>query len=334
MKKIMSIFLLLFSIIGCRNSNSNSNKKFTWEVQKSGPKDYPMEILSGTLYFKGEERGVSIPRGTSYGKWGSGFANHPEVHYTLPDCMEVEFYSYAENQVYRGLFNLPYDDLLKQFQWGVDNPIKRFNMELFHFNKFVIGVAPGGSVGVWISGAGEQREVFFGKAEKVETNLSWVFEIPFRTETEAERFRVKVLRADVGEEQFKNIQENGVPFDIWERYRNHYNWVIEGVNGIHLERLRATHINGLRKSQEYYYYKRQYLPIPDYISFSFGSYYQVYLDDYETIEAFDTLNAIEGLNSEERLIHIEVSPRLPMNDTIIRIYNAKKSIELKKVLCK
>jgi hypothetical protein len=60
----------------------------------------------------------------------------------------------------------------------------------------------------------------------------------------------------------------------------------------------------------------------------------VKLDDYETIAAFEQLDAIEGLTPEERLIHIEVNPVLPRENSTVRLYNAKHSIVLEKTVFK
>jgi hypothetical protein len=60
--------------------------------------------------------------------------------------------------------------------------------------------------------------------------------------------------------------------------------------------------------------------------------YEFRFDDYETIEAFEALDAIEGLTEEEKLIHIEISPRVDQVTSTVRLYNAKHSIELKKTV--
>ena len=98
---------------------------------------------------------------------------------------------------------------------------------------------------------------------------------------------------------------------------------------------RTRRVNGERKSSQHVYQQAQNLPIPDYIVFYSGpKLYEAYLDDYETIVAFEQLDAIEGLTPEEKLIHIEMSPISPRENSTVRIYNAKQSIELKKALFK
>lgn len=328
---IITIVTVIILMTGCSIAMKKNNQQFTWGAQKSGPKDYPMEMISGTLYFKGEERGLPIPTGTSYGKWGQGFANHPHVTQNLPDRLQVTFYSYAENKTYRGTFDLPYDKLVELFQWGVDNPKIMGDSSFPLFNKFVVAIAPGGTVGVWINGHGSQLEMFFGQAEQIDMSLSSVFEVPFRSDQEAETFRSEVLLESVGEVQFNNIQENGVPFDIWERYRKPYQWIIQVENSVAIKNFSVRHINGEFIKPKKDYLVEQFLPIPSFINFFFGStLYELALDDYETITAFEQLDAIEDLKPEERLIHIEISPVVPRENSTVRLYNAKQSIVLKK----
>lgn len=332
MQKVTFLTLILL-ITGCSMFNKKSNQHFTWEAQKSGPKGFPVEILRGKLYFKDKESGLSIPSGPSDGKWGEGFANHPEVTNNLPDRLEVTFYSYAENQAYQGTFDLPYDKLVELFQWGVDNPFKRLKHSQPQFSKFVVAVAPGGTVGLWIAGPGEQREILFAQADKLEMSLSSVFQVPFRSEEEAEAFRVRVLEKDVGDKQFQNIQQNGVPFDIWQRYRQPYQWVVESANATPFARLYITQINGERSSVLFDYSKVNNLTAPSFIRFTHGpNVYELNLDDYETIAAFEYLDAFEGLKTGERLIHIEVTAKLPAETSTVRLYNAKGSIELTKAV--
>lgn len=330
-----TLFTLILLITGCSMFSKKNNQHFTWEAKKSGPKGFPVEILRGKLYFKEENDGLPIPSGPSDGKWGEGFANHPEVTHNLPDRLEVTFYSYAENQAYHGMFDLPYDTLVEQFQWGVDNPFKRLKHSQPQFSRFVVAIAPGGTVGLWIAGPGEQREVIIAQAEKLEMSLSSVFQVPFGSAEEAEEFRVRVLKKDVGDEQFQDIQQNGVPFDIWQRYRKPYQWIVDSGSTTKFTDLYLTQINGERSSVLFDYSQINTLTAPSFIRFYHGpKLYILNLDDYETIAAFERLDAIEGLKPEERLIHIEVTAKLPKETSTVRLYNAKGSIVLKKAIFK
>ena len=309
----------------------SSEPKFIWGAQKNGPKGYPVEILSGTLFFKGEEKGLYVPDGPSDGTWGKGFADHMDIEHSLPNRLEVTFYSYFENQTYHGVFDLPYEKMVDLYQWGKDNPLKRLKLELLQFKKIVVGVAPGGTVAVWIRGPAEQREILFAKAEKIERSLSSVFQVPFTSKEDGEEFRLKVLKQDVGDEHFQKVMTDGIPFDIWQRYRKEFPWKIVGNGKLAFTDIHANHVNGFRSHTTYDYSTVIEAPVPRFIKFYHGpKFYEITFDAYETITAFETLATTEGLTPEEALIHIEVTPKLPKETSSVRIYNAKHSIELNK----
>jgi len=208
---------------------------------------------------------------------------------------------------------------------------KRLKLEVPQFKKIVVGVAPGGTVAAWITGPGEQREILLAKAEKIEMSLSTVFDVPFASKEDAEVFRLKVLKQDVGDEYYQKVIDEGIPYDIWQRYRQSFPWVIVSNGELAFTDVYATHMNGFRSNIIYDYSKAIEAPVPRFINFYYGhKLYELTFDEYETIVAFETLAAMEGLSPEEALIHIEVTPKLPKESSLVRIYNAKHSIELKK----
>jgi hypothetical protein len=98
------------------------------------------------------------------------------------------------------------------------------------------------------------------------------------------------------------------------------------VNG---ERFDLNERNGLD------YKMPQHLHVPASMFFRVNNKpYVLRFDDYETIEAFEAFDAIEGLTEEEKIIRIEITPRVPREKSKVRLYNAKHSIELKKTVFK
>ena len=332
MQRINKLATLLLSIVSLSGCSLSGNNEFTWGTSKCGPKGYPLDILSGTMYFKGEETGLGLATGTVMGTWGNTFAKTSLVHKKLPDRFEITFYSYAENQSYRGEFDLPYDKLLALFQWGAENAVQVGDEKRPIFNDLVVGVAPGGTVAVWVYGNQEQREVFVGQAKKIDLVLDYVFQVPFRSDEEAEQFRVEVLEGNIGPVRFKELAKNGIPFDIWQRYRQPYSWVMEGAAFRHFN---VSNVNGYSTRQPTNYTDVQLLPVPSHASFVVGrTVYDFRFDDYETIMAFEELAAIEGLTEAEQVVHIEITPRVDQVTSTVRLYNAKHSIDLKKTVFK
>jgi hypothetical protein len=291
------------------------------------------------LYFKGQEIGLGVASGTVMGTWGNSFSRTTPVKEQLPDRLAITFYSYAENQSYRGEFDLPYEKLLVLFQWGAKNKIKVGDEKRQVFNDLVVGVAPGGTVALWAYGNQEQREIFIGQAKKIDLVLDYVFQVPFRSDVEAEQFRVRVLEKNIGADRVKAFEVNGIPFDIWQRYRQPYHWLMELSVAAKFTDVSLGFINGehfkLNEQNGLDYKKVNYLHLPSNVFFRVnGKPYVLRFDDYETIAAFETLAAIEGLTEEEQVIHIEITPRLPRETSTVRLYNAEHSIELKKTAFK
>lgn len=53
------------------DKNSNSKTHFKWYSVATAPRDYPMEIIDGTFFYKGQDVGDQIPRGETLTQgWG------------------------------------------------------------------------------------------------------------------------------------------------------------------------------------------------------------------------------------------------------------------------
>jgi hypothetical protein len=334
LKQLANVLFCATFLSGC---NMTPNNEFTWTTSKCGPKGYPLKILSGKLYFKDENMGLSLASGAVNGTWGQEFGRRSHVEAKLPDRFDITFYSYAENQSYRGEFELPYDKILALFQWGEKNATRVANEKKPLFSNFIVGVAPGGTVAIWIKGHQEKREVFFGKAEKINLVLDYVFDVPFADDNEADQFYREVLVESMDAERLKKMNESGLPLDVWQRYRKRYDWQMELSVAAKFDDISMGFVNGerfdLNERNGLDYKMPQHLHVPASMFFRVNDEpYEFRFDDYETIEAFEALDAIEGLTEEEKLIHIEISPRVDQVTSTVRLYNAKHSIELKKTL--
>ena len=202
--------------------------KFEWQASESAPKNYPMKILSGSLFYNDGSGSLYVPNKVKlHNGWGEGRSTHlvgPDLK-PLPNRLSITFFSYTENQFYSGKFDLPYDTILKMFQEGYQNYIQN---EHITYNQIVVGVAPGGAVAVWLVGITRATEVFFGQAEKVEGNWSSVLDNPNYTREEHVRFvlkgSLKTPEDPEGTKALETLRKNGVPFGLWERYRTRYLW--------------------------------------------------------------------------------------------------------------
>lgn len=331
-KKWLSGLAGVISIIsGCSGEAMNKETtEFEWYAVATAPRDYPMEVINGTFFYQGQSQGVDIPSGGTLTQgWGvstSVYLIGPKFK-PLPDRVRLRFYSYAENRFFEGHFQLPYDEILKLFQYQLRQEPDR------PYSSFLIGIAPGGAVSVWIKGP-RTTEVFFGQANEIEMTPQAAFKLPFTSKEQSDKYVADALAESVTPEQLAEIKANGAPVGMWERYRNLYKWV--PVYKDHKSPSKAdmpvSFLNG-----EAYWLPTQFdeemrntpKPLPQTLKFRAGTesasvYYVIEFEPIELMGAFEKL----GANGE--LVFIEFDPQIPAENIKIRVYNETESVELKK----
>lgn len=340
----MGLFSLTHFFTGCGGTAMNKSAEpatnFKWYSVATAPRDYPMQVISGTFFYKGQNIGDMIPSGgtltTGWGEQASAYVKGSEVP-PLPDRVEVKFYSYAENKYYQAEFALPYEDILAKFQLqSQQNPEQPYR-------AFLLGIAPGGAVAVWLSGA-RTVEVYFGQAEEIQLTPSQAFKVPFIDKADSDDYIQTVLTDAVTPEQLAHIKAHGAPVGMWARYRNLYKWApvyTAGKNPIKSE-MTVDYLNG-----ESYWTPTFFTdeltntpkPLPLHLEFRAQvtkdetAFYIIDFEPIELMEAFEKL----GTNGEK--VFIEFDPQIPVTNMKIRIYNdakpkddktPKEFIELKK----
>ncbi len=117
--RLARFFILIISTLSLTGCNPDMTK-FEWQPTESGPRYYPMEILSGSLIYHDGSGSSYIPNGvTLHHGWGRGVSSHVlgdgKRKDPLPNRLTIRFFSYTENQFYEGDFELPYDKILALF---------------------------------------------------------------------------------------------------------------------------------------------------------------------------------------------------------------------------
>jgi len=194
--------------------------KFDWLATESAPKNYPMQIIKGDLFYRGGGSLYVPDKKTLYYGWGRGVSTHvvgADLK-PLPERLEITFFSYTENQFYHGVFDLPYDRILTLFQAGFYSPkVKR----QITYHKIRVGIAPGGTVSVWLDSIDGSIEVFSGQAEKADIDWKRIIDNPDITRGEYIQF---VIQQALTPEALQALQQNGVPLGLWQTYRKRYDW--------------------------------------------------------------------------------------------------------------
>jgi hypothetical protein len=197
--------------------------KYEWLAGNSAPSLCPMEIAAGAFLYRGGGS-LYIPPGELSPKWGETASIHvvgPDLK-PLPDRLQITFYSFLEDKIYKGDFELPYERIAKLFSVGYYNPDPAVKA-MITYDEIVAGVAPGGAVAVWVSGQMRAREVFFGHAQALA--LDWNATLQFPPTALRADIRAEVLKEAVGKKGSRALQfQQHIPFGMWERFRKRYAW--------------------------------------------------------------------------------------------------------------
>lgn len=285
--------LLIITLTSCGTTMAN---KFDWKATESAPKNYPMEIVRG--YFHAPDGySLYVPnKKTIHHGWGNSVSSHlvgPDLK-SLPNKLEITFFSYTEDQFYRGEFDLPYEKILKLFKDGYFSPKEDGNTTYFEINA---GVAPGGTVSVWLGGIDKTTEVFSGQADKTEIDWENIVDNPDISREEFIQFEIQ---DSMNQEALELLRNNGVPVDLWQTYLKRYNWqpLFSGQEPPELIN-RMRYFNG---EDEYLFYPLDEAftsrphPIPKEMIFKWDwpkgrtLLFELYFDEEEIFAAFDKLS--------------------------------------------
>lgn len=321
--------IVLFILSGCGNMFTKNKTKFHWLAQESAPQNFYMRVINGTFYYHNKDGGLYIPTAAKIGyNWGEGESVHVvgDDFKTLPDRVDIRFYSFWENKIYHGSFELPYEKILALFKEGVakdkENPT---------FRKIIVGMAPGGAVAVWVSGR-ETREVFFGYAKPYEDNMYDPLGGPIEDTKEYAESYLQDLSPDI----YAHIKKEGVPFGIWEKYRKTYPWSFAAAFNKQISVFGVSFYNGESYPIETPL-NENYTPKPIPLSMSFITVFPDDKTKYVYSIGFDyteTNEVMEKLSADGKQVTVLINSALPKNSSTVSLSNGKETIELKKIIHK
>ncbi len=339
---IAALFILtLINLINLTGCNADM-AKFEWRPTESGPRGYPMEIISGSLKYHDGSGSSYVPNGvTLHHGWGKGVSSHVlgdgRGKYPLPNRLVIHFFSYTEDQFYRGDFELPYEKILALFQAGHYSPNEE---EMVAYDRIVVGVSPGGGVAVWLWGIEKNTEVFFGLAEKTEGDWK-------RFTNDYSGSREKYVKTVVNgslktPERIAALRKNGVPLTRWADFRARYDWQ-PLFTGMTLRDARIQSIDYFNGERDYLYYplKKEEAALNRAVPSKIGIYWnnpdgrnQKF---YFTFDEAEILSVFKTLSKHQLPITLEFSMR--RNEEGQRaiyyiVHTEKEAISLKSVAFK
>jgi len=317
----------------------SSTTKYEYQASESAPLHFPMQIISGALLYKDGSGSLRVPNMTvvanGWGDWRSSHVLDSDDGFPLPNKLTLTFFSFTENQFYKGEFDLPYEKIESLFE---NKHYSYVDEKDITFDQFIVGITPGGGVSVWLNAMERRVEVFFGQADKIDGDWKWVVDNP---EVKREDYIKEVVEYEQRTpEQLEYYNKNGVPFGKWKKYSEaRYLWK-PVLNNIKLR-------DDLIKSIQYYNGEKDYikissdkaelLAIPKQLSIIWNRTgflvndltIDVIFDEAEMFSAFETI--------AEDNMPIEMEFRMePENnyDFTIWLINEKRSIKLKKTKIK
>ncbi|MGH1518362.1 DUF2931 family protein [Chryseobacterium sp. JK1] len=213
--------------------------KYEWLPTESSPKMYPMNIYKGTLFLE-DGSTVYIPSsGISNETWGHIGSTHIQGKdaKAIPVKLEISWASFMERKFYKGSWDLPVEKIKELFNKGI---INWRSGEKENYSYIITGCAPGGVVVVWMYGGDQQIEI--ARFQAKETEISMADYVPGNPTISRDTF------FDISSsvpEAYENLKKKGIPYGIWDTYREKYRWKPEiNIPNYKLEHVIVEMFNG------------------------------------------------------------------------------------------
>jgi len=218
---ILSI-CIFFLLISCKE---DSQTKFSYKVSVTAPKEYPVEVHLGYLS-SGKDFITTVPKdGVENQGWIAQGSSSGSGGSTIPNFVELTWLSYADKKFWKLETQLPTDKMLAFFRQGFTFVDSRDNDKVSHqtYNRIVIGTAPGGVVVIWLDGGLKRVEIGRYQAEEVYVDKLNFQPVKYTDQSQQEFLDTKyeILVSDTVR---KKIEKEGIPFGLWDSYRERYNW--------------------------------------------------------------------------------------------------------------
>lgn len=219
----LTTIIILFSTIISSCQEQKMEEKFDWSGTLSAPQEYPIEVYKGALkssdftqYFK--NWGII---NTGWGNQGGTMVVGPDQK-SVPNSLEITWLSFAENKFYDGQFDLPKERIASLFKEGYTDPVTN---EKETYKNIVIGLAPKGTVVVWLLSTGIQTEVARFKARETQIDIEsvsgddrYMFDKSYTASVLADPM---IIRPEIKE---KLNAEGYPPATVYETYEKKYSW--------------------------------------------------------------------------------------------------------------
>lgn len=213
-----------------------------WYPSECAPVDAPVRILSGHITCREGTR-IPIPAGAAVNNgWGAIGTTRiaGPVMKSLPESLQIRWFSFAENKFYGGDFQLDAAELDNLFDAGYASPL---NGETKRFDRIIVGMCPGGGVAVWLKGEQIARELAFFEAE--ETQEDWNAFSDRSSKTRAEYVQSLLNQLMEPEQAAEALQSAQSGIARWkDSYRRKYDWAPRFLSRGHIRQMMLRYWSG------------------------------------------------------------------------------------------
>ena len=229
---VTKIWLFLFlplQLASCQNHNSNNKDmnepEYEWGISVNAPIGYPIHVYAGRV---GPQYITSdLWCSTEEPDWGSAYVNEGNDPNELPKDIDIVWFSFIENCFYNLQASLDYEKIEKLFKEGFEQRIRYGELHHTTYNGLVVGLAPGGTVVVWVGkgyspitevGRFQASRTYLTKTSDMDSHELLIFDKEYRKSiaTAPNIVPLKVQKANEGKP---------IPYNLWDRYaETQYRW--------------------------------------------------------------------------------------------------------------
>jgi hypothetical protein len=229
---VTKIWLFLFlplQLASCQNHNSNNKDmnepEYEWGISVNAPIGYPIHVYAGRV---GPQYITSdLWCSTEEPDWGSAYVNEGNDPNELPKDIDIVWFSFIENCFYNLQASLDYEKIEKLFKEGFEQRIRYGELHHTTYNGLVVGLAPGGTVVVWVGkgyspitevGRFQASRTYLTETSDMDSHERLIFDKEYRKSiaTASNIVPLEVQKANEGKP---------IPYNLWDRYaETQYRW--------------------------------------------------------------------------------------------------------------
>ena len=228
-RKIWLFLFLPLQLASCQNHNSNNKDmnepEYEWGISVNAPIGYPIHVYAGRV---GPEYIMSdLWCSTEEPDWGSAYVNEGNDPKELPKDIDIVWFSFIENCFYNLQAPLDYEKIEKLFKEGFEQRIRYGELHHTTYNGLVVGLAPGGTVVVWVGkgyspitevGRFQASQIYLTETSDMDSHERLIFDKEYRKSlaTAPNIVPLEVQKANEGKP---------IPYNLWDRYaETQYRW--------------------------------------------------------------------------------------------------------------